>query len=69
MGHVRNTRKIGPRLVAVFLLGLVLLNYPVLVLFARDANIGGVPLLYAYVFVAWALIVALMAVVVERAQR
>lgn len=69
MGHIRHTRKIGPRLVGVFLLGLALLNYPVLVLFARDASIAGVPLLYAYVFVAWALIVALMAVVVERAQR
>jgi hypothetical protein len=65
---MRRSRNIGPRLVAVFLLGLVLLNYPVLVLFARDATVAGIPLLYAYVFVAWVVIVALMAVVVERAQ-
>jgi hypothetical protein len=54
------------RLVALFLLGAFLLNYPLLNLFASPNRIFGVPVLYAYVFAAWALLIALMALVVER---
>ncbi|HEY5308463.1 MAG TPA: hypothetical protein VIK97_08145 [Casimicrobiaceae bacterium] len=56
----------GPRLVAVFLLGLLLFNYPLLALFNRPATFFGIPLLYAYIFVAWAVLVGLLALVVER---
>src|SRR5689334_16084139 len=56
----------GQRLVALFLLGVLLLNYPLLNLFASDGRILGVPVLYAYVFSAWALVIALMALVVEK---
>jgi hypothetical protein len=56
----------GQRLVAVFLLGCVLLNYPVLFLFNRPESIHGVPLLYIYIFGAWALLIGLMAIVIER---
>jgi hypothetical protein len=56
----------GQRLVALFLCGCLLFNYPILSLFANHSQIFGVPLLYAYVFVAWGLLIALMAVVVER---
>lgn len=56
----------GQRLAAIFLLGAVLLNYPVLSLFARPAAIFGIPVLYAYLFGAWALLVGLMAFVAER---
>jgi hypothetical protein len=55
----------GPRLVALFLLGALLLNYPLLELFAGDATVFGVPVLYAYVFAVWALLIALMALIVE----
>ena len=56
----------GQRLVALFLLGVLLLNYPLVSLFAGMAEIAGVPLLYVYVFFAWALLIAAMALVVER---
>jgi hypothetical protein len=56
----------GQRLVALFLLGCLLLNYPLLNLFARDIHILGIPALYAYVFVVWALLIGLMALVVEK---
>jgi len=56
----------GQRLVALFLLGCLLLNYPLFSLFAGAARIFGVPLLYVYVFFAWALLIALMAIVIER---
>jgi hypothetical protein len=56
----------GQRLVALFLLGCLLLNFPLLYLFERDATIGGVPLLFVYVFAAWIALIVLVALVVER---
>lgn len=58
----------GQRLVAVFMLGCVLLNYPILFLFNKPEAIFGVPLLYLYIFGVWALLIALMAIVIERLQ-
>ena len=56
----------GQRLAALFLLGVLLFNYPLLQLFARNDMVWGVPLLYCYVFCAWAALIGLMALVVER---
>jgi hypothetical protein len=56
----------GQRLVAVFLLGCLLLNFPLLYLFSAGVTIGGVPLLFVYVFAAWGLVIALLALVLER---
>ena len=55
----------GQRLVALFLLGCLLLNYPLLNLFAGSSQVLGIPVLYAYVFAAWALLIGLMALVIE----
>ena len=55
----------GQRLVALFVFGCLLFNYPVQSLFNVASGFLGVPVLYAYIFVAWALLVALMAIVVE----
>jgi len=55
----------GQRLIALFILGCLLFNYPILSLFNVAAEFAGVPVLYAYLFAAWALLVTLMAFVVE----
>ena len=55
----------GQRLIALFIFGCLLFNYPVLSLFNVASEAFGVPVLYAYIFVAWALLVGLMAFVVE----
>jgi len=65
----RTTGLKGQRLAALFLLGGLLFNYPILQLFARDGTIFGVPLLYCYIFSAWAMLIALMALVIERPTR
>ena len=54
------------RFIALCMLGLVLFNCPVLALFNVDATVLGVPLLYAYLFAAWAILIGLMAYVAER---
>ncbi len=56
------------RLVVVFLLGALLFNYPLLALFNRTASVAGIPVLYLYIFGAWALLIGLAALVVERSR-
>jgi hypothetical protein len=56
----------GARLVGVFLLGCLLFNYPLLALFNVRATVFGVPVLYAYLFSAWALLIVLATVIMER---
>jgi hypothetical protein len=55
----------GQRFVALCMLGMLLFNYPILALFNVPGEILGVPILYAYVFAAWAALIALMAWVAE----
>jgi hypothetical protein len=62
---IRPTLK-GQRLVALFLLGWLLFNYPVLSLFANDTRIWGIPLVYVYLFIAWAALIGVMALIIER---
>lgn len=54
------------RLVALFLLALVLFNPPLLRLFGAPATLFGVPLIYAYILGAWAGVIGLAAVRLER---
>jgi len=56
------------RLVALFLLGALLFNYPLLAVFNRAAEVFGIPVLYAYIFFSWALLIGLLALVVERSR-
>lgn len=58
-------RSRGQRLVALCMLGTLMFNYPVLALFNVPGAVFGVPALYAYIFGAWAVLVALMAFVAE----
>ena len=53
------------RLVAVFILGTLLFNYPMLALFNRPIMVGAIPLVFAYVFVAWALVIGLLVLIME----
>jgi len=53
------------RFVALCMLGMVLFNFPILALFNVEGTLLGVPVLYAYIFMAWAALIALMALVAE----
>jgi hypothetical protein len=55
----------GKRLVAVFLLGTVLLNSP-LIAVVEGGWLFGVPPLLLYMLAVWAGIIALLALIVER---
>ena len=45
--------------------GCLLFGYPILGLVSRSASLAGIPVLYVYLFVVWALFIALIAWLVE----
>ena len=55
----------GQRFVALCLLGTLLFNYPILALFNVSGTLFGVPVLYVYMFIAWAALIAVMAWLAE----
>jgi hypothetical protein len=56
----------GQRFVALCMLGMVMFNFPMLALFNVSGTLLGVPVLYAYIFIAWAMLIGLMALVANR---
>jgi hypothetical protein len=54
------------RLMALFAAGALLFNFPLLALWDRDVLILGVPLFPAALFMVWAVLIALLALIVER---
>ena len=67
VGHRMNKPNVkGQRLVALFLLGNLLFNYPLLALFNHPGTVLGIPVLYVYVFGAWALLIALLVYIAEK---
>ena len=55
----------GQRFVALCLCGTLLFNYPFLALFNVHGFVLGVPVLYVYMFAAWAALIAAMAWLAE----
>jgi hypothetical protein len=58
----------GQRLLFVSLLFGVLLNFPLLAVFNHDGRVGGVPVLYLYVLLAWLTLVLLTAWLVRKGE-
>ena len=56
----------GQRLVALFVGGAMLLNFPLLALWDRDATVLGLPLFPAALFMLWGGLIALIAWLMER---
>ncbi len=59
----------GKRLIAVFLFGLVLLNFPLLAVAEAGQVLFGLPPLFAYLYGVWAGLIVLLALIVERGRR
>ena len=63
------TDRLTQRLVAVAVLGFLLFAPPLLSLFDLSGLVFGVPIIVAYLFAAWALIIGLVAVLIARSGR
>jgi len=62
---VRQSKLMRQRLVAVFLMGMLLLFSPIIALPDRPQLLFGLPVLYLYLFTVWALLIAAMAWIVR----
>lgn len=63
---MHNHQSKGQQLTALFLLGSLLTNYPLLALFSHEGMLWGIPILYIYIFLAWGALIGLIAIVIER---
>jgi hypothetical protein len=59
---------VASRLVALFLAGCLAFGYPLLALFNVPETILGVPVLYAYLFGSWTILIVLLAAIVPRGE-
>ena len=60
-----NTDK-NKRLVALFLLGAVFFNYPLISIFNHKSYVLGFPVLYLYIFSLWLIMIIIMIVITTR---
>jgi hypothetical protein len=63
---MKHERPVASRLVALFLAGVLAFGYPLLSLFNVPETVFGVPVLYAYLFGSWAILIALLAALAPR---
>jgi hypothetical protein len=56
------SRTRAQRFTYLFIVGVLAFNYPLLSLFDVPRRVFGVPLLYVYIFVVWALLIVLVGV-------
>ena len=54
------------RLLALFVAGCLLLNYPLIALWNREAQLWGLPLFPLALFALWALLIVALACLMER---
>ncbi len=59
----------GQRLVAVFIAGVLLLNFPLLSLFDRPIILFGLPFLHVYLFLVWGALIFAVGWIAERGAR
>jgi len=60
------TKRKNERLVALFLIGALALNYPLLALFSKVRLLCNIPVLFLYIFLCWVLFILGVALTMER---
>jgi hypothetical protein len=60
------TDGVGERLSLLFLLGALLVNFPILAIFNQAATLGGIPILYLYLFGVWTVGIVAVFILVHR---
>ena len=60
------TDRVGERLGLAFLLGVLLINFPLLAIFHQPTTIAGIPVLYLYLFGVWTAGIVAVFVLVRR---
>ena len=53
------------KLLGIFFLAILAFNFPILNLFGKEKAILGIPVLFAYIFLSWAVVIFFTARIVE----
>lgn len=64
--NMKQQSKRWERLAALFVVGLLALNFPIMALFDTHTTLAGIPLLYLFLFVTWGALIALSGWIIER---
>lgn len=64
MGNDRNSKLVG-----IFLLFAILLNFPIIGIFNEGGMLLGIPSLYFYLFLIWALLIIVMYLMSDRTHK
>jgi len=59
------TKRKNERLIALFLIGVLALNYPLIALFSKIMVLFSVPVLFLYIFLCWVLFILGVALIME----
>jgi hypothetical protein len=59
-------RRQNERLIAVLVVGVILLNYPLLSIFSKVKLFLGVPVIYLYLFLIWISFIGCVAIILEK---
>ena len=54
------------RLIVIMIIGVIVLNYPLLSLFSKVKLIFGITVLYLYLFIVWSIFIGCVALVLEK---
>ena len=68
-GFMRDTKIKNKRLIGLFLLGILLFNYPIVSIFNLNKTLFGFPLLYLYMFSVWGILILLIIINTEKNPR
>lgn len=63
---MKNDVLVARRLIGIFVLGCMLLSYPVMTIFNVQGMVLGVPTLYLYIFALWLVLIFLVYCVLEK---
>ena len=62
-GQLPGPKRKGERLISLLIVGIMLLNFPLLSVFSKAYLLLGLPVLFLYLFIIWGLIIGAMAIV------
>lgn len=63
---MKNLQKITPKIVLVFVVAILLFNFPILAIFNEANFLLGLPSILVYIFIVWALVIGALFVIFNK---
>lgn len=66
---MKNETKKAQKLISLFLISLLLMNFPLLSLFNAPSLLGSIPLLYVYIFGSWLVLIIIISLIINKKEK